>query len=478
MAALGPRLVIAGTASGVGKTTVCTGILAALARRGLKAAGAKIGPDFIDPGYHAAACGRPPRNLDAWMCGLERMPSLAARAADGQDLLVMEGVMGLFDGAADGTASSSADVARVLRAPVILVVDASAMAASAGAIVHGFASFDPSVTVSGIVFNRVGSDGHETMLKEAVAGLGIPVVGALRRDDRFSWRDRHLGLVPVSEDPLGVRSSLDRLASAIEACVDLDAVVAVARSAEPLEASPLEAPKEIGPSRIAVAGGPAFSFTYTDTVETLRAAGAEVVSFDPLVDEALPYSNPSLQAGRPAAHAASHDGGEPDGGELDGLFIGGGFPEIYAPALSANRRLLDGIRREVAGGLVTWAECGGLLVLCESLDGHPLAGVLAAQAEMTSTLTLGYRTAVTTTQSPLGPDGTVLRGHEFHYSRVTPAGSALAMRARFGEGHDGYATENLIATYLHYHPGASTAPLESFAAKAALRRASRRAGLG
>ncbi len=471
MTTLGPRLVIAGTSSGVGKTTVCTGILAALARRGLKTAGAKIGPDFIDPGYHAAACGRPPRNLDAWMCGLDRMPSLAARAAEGQDLLVAEGVMGLFDGAADGTASSSADVARVLRAPVILVVDASAMAASAGAVVHGFATFDRSIAVSGIVFNRVGSDGHETMLKEAVAGLGIPVVGALRRDERFSWRDRHLGLVPVSEDPLGVRSSLDRLASAIETYVDLDAVVAMARRAEPLEAGPLEIPKRIGPSRIAVAAGPAFSFTYTDTVETLRAAGAEVVSFDPLVDETLPYSKPSLAKRQSSSHPAGCDDGE-----LDGLLIGGGFPEVYAPALSANRQLLDGIKREIAAGLVTWAECGGLLVLCESLDGHPLAGVLPAHAEMTNTLTLGYRSAVSTTLSPLGPEGTVLRGHEFHYSRVSPAGSALAMRARFGEGHDGYATETLIATYLHHHPGGNTAPLESFATRAAIRRASRRAG--
>jgi len=473
MTLLGPRLVVAGTASGVGKTTVCTGILAALTRRGVKAAGAKIGPDFIDPGYHAAACGRPPRNLDAWMCGLDRMPSLAARAGEGQDLLVAEGVMGLFDGAADRSASSTADVARVLRAPVILVVDASAMAASVGAVVHGFASFDRSVAVSAIVFNRVGSDGHETMLKEAVAELGIPVVGALRRDERFAWRDRHLGLMPVSEDPVGVRSSLDRLASAIEAYVDLDAVVAVARSAEALEAQVAEAPKRIGPSRIAVAAGPAFSFTYTDTVETLRAAGAEVVTFDPLVDETLPYSKPSLPPRRSPSDPSSTEGGE-----LDGLLIGGGFPELYAEALSANRRLLDGIRREVAGGLVTWAECGGLLVLCESLDGHPLAGVVPAHAEMTKTLTLGYRTAVTTTRSPLGPEGTVLRGHEFHYSRVSPPGSALAMRARFGEGHDGYATENLIATYLHYHPGGNTAPLESFATRTALRRVSRRAGLG
>src|SRR5439155_296968 len=225
---LGPRVVVAGTHSGVGKTTVATGLLAALRRAGHRPAGAKVGPDFIDPGYHAAACGRPPRNLDPWMCGTEVLPALAWRAAKDAGVLVVEGVMGLFDGAADGTASSTADVARRLEAPVVLVVDAGAMAASAAAVVHGFASFDPTLRVAGVVFNQVGSDGHEIMLREALVPLGIPVLGALRRDDRLTWRDRHLGLVPVAERPAEVTAALDRLAAAVAERIDLEAVLALA----------------------------------------------------------------------------------------------------------------------------------------------------------------------------------------------------------------------------------------------------------
>ena len=199
--ALGPRLVVAGTHSGVGKTTVATGLVAALRAAGHRPAAAKVGPDFIDPGYHALASGRPPRNLDAWLCGEAAIRPLAARAGSGADLLVVEGVMGLFDGAADGRASSTADVARLLDAPVVLVVDAGAMAGSVAAVVHGFATLDPGVAVAGVILNRVGSDGHETLLREALAPLRLPVLGALRRYDRLTWRDRHLGLVPVAEHP-------------------------------------------------------------------------------------------------------------------------------------------------------------------------------------------------------------------------------------------------------------------------------------
>ena len=201
---------MAGTHSGVGKTTVATGLMAALAAAGHRVAAAKVGPDFIDPGYHALACGRPPRNLDPWLCGVEAIAPLAARAGDGADLLVIEGVMGLFDGAADGVPSSTADVARMLAAPVILVVDASAMSGSVAALVHGFTTLDPAVTIGGVVLNQVGSDGHEAMLRDALEPIGVPVLGALRRDDRLVWRDRHLGLVPVAEAPDEIRQSARR----------------------------------------------------------------------------------------------------------------------------------------------------------------------------------------------------------------------------------------------------------------------------
>jgi cobyrinic acid a,c-diamide synthase len=443
MESLGPRVVVGGTHSGVGKTTVATGLLAALRRAGHRPAGAKVGPDFIDPGYHAAASGRPPRNLDAWLCGPEVVPGLAGRAAAGAGLLVVEGVMGLFDGAADGTPSSTADVARLLDAPVVLVVDASAMSTSAAAVVHGFATFDPSVRVAGVVLNRVGSDGHEILLREALAGSGVPVLGALRTDDRLTWRDRHLGLVPVAERPEVVAAALDRLAAAVAERIDLEAVVRLASAAPARTVGPVPLPGVAGrPTRVAVAGGAAFTFTYTDTLDALVAAGAEPVPFDPRRDEVLPEG-------------------------IDGLLAGGGFPEVYAAELAANHPLLADVRRRVDAGLVTWAECGGLLWLGRSLDGHAMAGVLPAEAQMTGRLTLGYRQVTAARPSPVGPAGVRFRGHEFHYSTTEPAGDALILSSRFGERPEGWATPTLLATYLHHHPGGDPGPVGAFVAACA-----------
>jgi cobyrinic acid a,c-diamide synthase len=439
---LGPRVVVAGTHSGVGKTTVATGLLAALRRAGHRPAGAKVGPDFIDPGYHSLACGRPPRNLDAWMCGTDAVPALAGRAAAGADVLVIEGVMGLFDGAGDGEPASTADVAKLLDAPVLLVVDASALSGSVAALVAGYAHFDPDVRVGGVVLNRVGSDGHEILLREALAPLGIPVVGALRRDDQLTWRDRHLGLVPVVERAGEVGRALDRLATAIDERIDLEAVLGLAREATPLAVGSVALPGRVGPEGttvpVAVAAGAAFSFTYADTLDALVAAGIEPMAFDPRHDPALP-----------------------DG--ACGLLAGGGFPEVHGEDLSANHHLLDQLRQLAGAGLPIWAECGGLLWLCRSLDGVPMAGLLPAEARMTDRLTLGYRTARAATTSPVAPAGAGLRGHEFHYSVVEPAGSALELSARWGTRTDGFATPTLLATYLHVHPGGDPAPVERFA---------------
>jgi cobyrinic acid a,c-diamide synthase len=440
MAALGPRLVVAGTHSGVGKTTVATGLVAALRAAGHRPATAKVGPDFIDPSYHALASGRPPRNLDAWLCGPDAIRPLAARAAGGADLLVVEGVMGLFDGAADGRASSTADVARLLGAPVVLVVDASAMAGSVAAVVHGFATLDPEVGVAGVILNRVGSDGHETQLREALAPLGLPVLGALRGDDRLTWRDRHLGLVPVAEHPDEVRRALAALGSAVAEWVDLAAVVRLAAAAPPEPvAGPVPLPPPGPPVRVAVAGGPAFTFTYADTVDALAAGGAEVVPFDPLRDPALPAA-------------------------IDGLVVGGGFPETFAADLAANRPLLADAGARVRAGLATWAECGGLLWLARELDGHAMAGVVPAVARMTDRLTLGYREVTTRVDTPVGPAGTTFTGHEFHYSRLEPGGDALALASRFGRGREGFATTRLLATYVHHHPGGDPAAVSAFLA--------------
>jgi cobyrinic acid a,c-diamide synthase len=494
MAALGARLVVAGTSSGVGKTTVATGLMAAFRAQGLVVASAKVGPDFIDPGYHALATGRPGRNLDAWMCGAEAIAPLAQRAAAGADLLVVEGVMGLFDGSADdGDLGSTAQVARLLGAPVVLVVDTRAMAASVAALVHGFAHWDRRVSVAGVVLNRVASDGHETMLREALEATGVPVLGALRRDGGLTWRDRHLGLVPVVERPAEVAAALDRLAATVAAGCDLRLIRALACAAPPLicgaapSAAPPRPPSPAAsksasrlsgpvvaassaspaspagsnppaladpvrrasgagrgagrPVRVAVASGAAFSFQYVDNLELLAEAGAEVVPFDPLHDEVLPEG-------------------------VGGLVAGGGFPEVYGEALAANTGLLADVRRRVAGGLVTWAECGGLLWLSRSLDGHRLAGVVPAEATMTGRLTLGYRRAVLREDSPFGPRGTEVRGHEFHYSTVEPTGGALDLSSRFGSGRAGWASPTLLASYLHVHLASDPTLATNFVAAA------------
>jgi len=438
--------VIAGTHSGVGKTTVATGLMAAFAQRGLRIGAAKVGPDYIDPGYHALAAGRPSRNLDAWLCGEDAIVGLAHRAADGRDLLVVEGVMGLFDGAAGSSPAgfaSTAHVARLLDAPIVLVVDAAAMSGSVAALVHGFARFDPTLRLAGVILNRVGSDSHEAMLREALAPGEMPVLGVLRRDGALTWRDRHLGLVPVVEHPAEVLHALDRLAATIGRSCDLPAIEAVARSAGAVAFAPARGPSPVVADRVAlaVASGPAFSFSYPDNLEALEAAGAEIVPFDPLTAAALPTG-------------------------ARGLIIGGGFPEVYAAELASNDQLRADVHRRVKAGLVTWAECGGLLWLSRTLDGKSMAGVLPCAATMGDRLTLGYRTATVLSDSPLATAGTVLHGHEFHYSAIDPAGDALALSGRTGSSRGGYVSPTLLASYLHLHLGASPHLAESFVRQA------------
>ncbi len=440
---LGPRLVIAGVSSGVGKTTVATGLMAALRGRGLEVAAAKVGPDFIDPGYHSLATGRPGRNLDSWICGEEAIGPLAGRAAAGADLLVVEGVMGLFDGAADGAPeASTASIARLLQAPVVLVVDASAMSGSVAALVHGYATWDPRVRVAGVVLNRVGSKGHAEMLREALAPVGVPVLGALPRDPALTWRDRHLGLVPVAEQPDTVRRSLERLATTVAASLDLEAVVDLARRAPTLRVDEPPMAEPGAPARLAVAAGPAFTFVYRDNLEALASAGADLLAFDPLTAPSLPEG-------------------------ADALYVAGGFPETYAAALADNAGLLRDVHARVAAGMPTWAECGGLLWLARRLDGISLAGAVPADGAMTERLTLGYRSAITRRNTPVAAAGTELRGHEFHYSTVDPPGDALELRSRFGTGTGGHGGTTLLASYLHLHLGADPSPASRFAAAAA-----------
>ncbi|HEX3829000.1 MAG TPA: cobyrinate a,c-diamide synthase [Sporichthyaceae bacterium] len=444
-----PRVVVAAPNSGAGKTTVAMGLIAALRSRGLAVSAHKVGPDYIDPGYLGLAAGRPARNLDAWLTSDGLIPGLFLHGAAGAQISVVEGVMGLFDGVAGGFGgcpdyASTAHVARLLQAPVLLVVDATAQSRSVAALVHGFATFDPRVRIGGVVLNRVGSARHERLLREALAGIGVPVLGVLHREDRVAVPSRHLGLVPVAERSAEATAAVAAAGELVARCVDLSAVAALAAGAPRMSSGPWDPNLAVGPTphghpgrrpRIAVAGGAAFSFSYAEHTELLRAAGAEVVTVDPCRDEALPAGTA-------------------------GLVLGGGFPEVYSAALSENEMLRKDVADLAASGGVVVAECAGLLYLTRSLDRAPMCGVLTAQAAMTRRLTLGYRQAVAATDSVLGPAGMHLRGHEFHRTVTTPAAgrcpawrlSATDVAGGTGELLDeGHVVGNVHASYLHLH---------------------------
>ncbi|MEU3663343.1 cobyrinate a,c-diamide synthase [Streptomyces sp. NPDC032940] len=457
-----PRLVIAAPSSGSGKTTVATGLMAALAARGLAVSPHKVGPDYIDPGYHALATGRVGRNLDAYLCGPELVGPLFLHGARGCDIAVVEGVMGLYDGAAgEGELASTAQVAKLLRAPVVLVVDASSQSRSVAALVHGFVSFDPEVRVGGVILNKVASDRHEALLREAVDSVGVPVLGVLRRAARVDVPSRHLGLVPVAERRASAVEAVAAMAAQVADGCDLEALVGLARGAGPLSCAAWDAAEVLAPSpppplpvptsgaaapgpplrtgrprpqapdglkRVAVAGGAAFTFSYAEHSELLAAAGAEVVSVDPLRDEELPEGT-------------------------DGLVIGGGFPEVYASELSANEALRKSVAELALSGAPVAAECAGLLYLCRELDGLPMCGVLDASARMSERLTLGYRDAVAVSDSALAVAGTRMRGHEFHRTVVEPgAGAAPAWGMRAPERRvEGFVERGVHASYLHTH---------------------------
>ncbi|MGM9440713.1 cobyrinate a,c-diamide synthase [Streptomyces murinus] len=437
-----PRLVVAAPSSGSGKTTVATGLMAAFAARGLAVSPHKVGPDYIDPGYHALATGRTGRNLDAYLCGPELVAPLFLHGARGCDIAVVEGVMGLYDGAAgEGELASTAQVAKLLGAPVVLVVDASSQSRSVAALVHGFVSWDPGVRVGGVILNKVGSARHEELLREALDSVGVPVLGALRRARPVETPSRHLGLVPVAERRALAVSAVSEMAALVSRGCDLPALEALARTAGTVpggsapwtpDFSPTHdhPPRSAGRPRpkVAVAGGPAFTFSYAEHTELLTAAGAEVVTFDPLHDEELPEGTA-------------------------GLVIGGGFPEVYAAELSANEPLRKAVAELAAAGAPIAAECAGLLYLCRELDGSPMCGVLDATARMAERLTLGYRDAVAVGDSVLAAAGTRMRGHEFHRTAVEPgAGAAPAWGIRGRERRvEGFVQRGVHASYLHTH---------------------------
>jgi cobyrinic acid a,c-diamide synthase len=441
MSQLTRGVVIAGTQSGVGKTTVTLGLLAALRRRGLAVQPFKVGPDFIDPGHHTRAAGRVSRNLDGWMLSHEANLALFRRQARQAEVAVVEGVMGLFDGY-DGLseAGSTAQMAKWLGLPVLLVVDARALARSAAALVKGFAGFDPALTLAGVVFNRVGSPGHLEYLQQALSQVeGVKGFGGLPREAALGIPERHLGLTTAEDHRLD-DAYLDHLAEVMETHLDLDGLLAaMPRLALPEEPAPAAAPPVV---RLGVARDRAFCFYYPENLELLAGLGAELVTFSPLNDRELPAG-------------------------LHGIYLGGGYPELYAGQLADNEGLKQALKQKAAEGLPIYAECGGLMYLSweiRDLEGRlfPMAGVFPFTVQMLPRLkALGYREVTLTADGLLGPVGTRARGHEFHYSEIVgrPDGVPRLYRLtprRGGEAvEEGYRENHVLASYVHLHFGSN-----------------------
>ena len=426
-----PGIVVAGTHSGSGKTTVTLGLMAALARRGLSVQPFKCGPDFIDPTLHRLATGRCSRNLDLWMSGAPFVRDCFARHGATAEIAVVEGVMGCFDGGA----ASSAALAKALGLPLVLVVDVRSMAESVAALVRGFESLDPEVNLAGVILNRVGSPRHLELLAGALAEhCRAELLGTLPRDAAFTIPDRHLGLHMGEEAPIGPEA-LARLAETVAAHIDLDRLLRLSGTA-PARPVPQDGHEPGGEKiRIGVARDRAFCFYYEDNLDLLRAAGAELVEFSPLTDAALPEG-------------------------LHGIYLGGGYPELYAAQLAANTSMRQAIRAWSETGRPLYAECGGFMYLSQGivdLEGQnfAMAGVFPVQARMQKgRSSLGYREATVKGDTLFGPPGTVLRGHEFHYSFIDPMPEAVERIYRLADGREeGYRIRNTLGGYLHLHWG-------------------------
>jgi cobyrinic acid a,c-diamide synthase len=443
-----PRLTIAAPSSGCGKSLVASGIMASFAKR-FPVQGYKVGPDYIDPMYHSAATGRPSRNLDTWMLSQATVQRLFLQAAQDAGLAIIEGVMGLFDGYdADPFQGSTAQVARLLGSPVILVVDCARMSGSAAALVHGFDTFARDLSLAGVICNRVGSERHAGWLRTAIASTGVAVLGCIPRLPQLHVPERHLGLFTVAERPAAVREFLTQVVQVIETYIDMEALLALARSAPALtEAGHNAPPSAKSEARIAVAQDEAFCFYYEDNLDELRRCGAEIIPFSPLHEHDLPQG-------------------------VCGIYVGGGYPELYAEPLSRNTAMLQQILERHRAGIPIYAECGGLMYLTQGIlhaEGqHALVGALPGWCKMSERLKMGYCQAQTLKPGPLAQPGVRLRGHEFHYShwenpdpqtavfRVDPRGPQETHRL------EGYAQGNLHASYIHLHFAQDASLAENF----------------
>jgi len=409
--------------TGSGKTTVTLGLLAALKNRGIRVQPFKVGPDFIDPGLHEIASGVASHNLDGWILARETNEELFARAIQGRDVAILEGVMGLFDGL-DGASErgSTAEMAKWLDLPVILVVDAHGMARSAAALVCGFQALDPDLKISGVLFNRVAGEGHYQILADAVKD--VPLLGWLPSDPSIEIPERHLGLLTAKDE--SAASRIQAISEFFTKHISLDAVLSsvlpIRHRSTPSHTIPAARTK-----RVALAHDKAFSFYYQANRLALEEAGAEIIEFSPLADIEVP--------------------------EADLLYVGGGYPELYRRKLEANTTMRASVKRFIESGKRFYAECGGLMYLAESIDDSRMVGVLPVKIEMTDRLVdFGYCEITTTGTSILGPAGTTARGHQFHYSRVSGLrGNAYKVRQRSREYFEGFVFPNGIASYIHLH---------------------------
>lgn len=422
---------IAGTHSGSGKTTVTLGLMAALRKKGLTVQPFKCGPDFIDPTLHQLVTGKVSRNLDPWMSGTPFVRQCFARHTAAADIAVVEGVMGCFD----GNESSSASLAKALGLPVVLVVDVRSMAESMAALVKGFEELDPDLRLAGVILNLVGSSRHLELLEGAIkAHCRAEILGYLPRDSAFEIPDRHLGLHMGEEAPISA-ANLNRLADTVATHIDLDRLLALATSSQTAATAPSNTEPKKSKVRIGVARDRAFCFYYEDNLELLIRAGAELVEFSPLSDAELPE-------------------------DIAGIYLGGGYPELYAEKLANNTAMREAIRDWSRDGKPLYAECGGFMYLSEGiidLDDrfHPMAGVYPVKARMKKgRSSLGYREATLTAPTLFGPAGTVMRGHEFHYSTIDPMPADITRAYRLTDGQDeGYLINNTLGGYLHLHFG-------------------------
>ena len=425
-----PRLVIAATQSGSGKTTIVTGIIAALRACGLKVQSYKIGPDYIDPGYHSLASGRPAHNLDSWLLPNDKLKEIFMNTSSDSDIAIIEGVMGLYDGGKNGI-SSTAEIAKLLEAPVVLVIDVRSMGASAAAIALGFREYDKDVNFAGVILNRVGSENHKAMIEEALNKLYIKCFGAIKRDNSLTTPERHLGLLPTTENE--TNQLIDNICKAINSQVDIDSLIKIANDSSKLKSTsnPLLIPNSKYQIKIAVANDEAFNFYYPQSLKVLEDLGAEIVKFSPLHDVELP--------------------------KVDGLIIGGGFPEMFAAQLEANITMRESIRVAASYGLPIFAECGGYMYLMKELidfDGkaHKMLGVIDNSAKMNDKLQMvGYVEAELMKDCIIGKVGDRVHAHEFHFSNELNNNGQSAfncVRIRNNNSYRaGFVSDNIVSSH-------------------------------